>query len=386
MRIVYVYQQMVDQAGTERIFTDKMNYLADYAGHEVVLLTYEQCSRSLAFPLSPLIKHIDLGMRNYPLYKYNFFVRLYKWHQLDKELQTKYDSFLLDFHPDVVITTTTYARAVRMVGKCPVDSLRILESHIDRQFIMCNDPSCKENLKNWFRGRYDMHILTKYARKFDRLVALNQPDADDWSRYLKTTTITNMVHLNPTNKLADLVNNHVIFVGRYTEQKGIPDLLKVWEIVHSRYPDWILDMYGDGGMREEIEQMALKLAANIHIHNTCSNIFDCYFESSILVMTSLYEPFGLVLPEAMSCGLPVVAFDCPYGPANIITNEVDGYLIEGRSIDLFAEKVCSLIESRELRLTIGRSAVVSSKRYSPSYIMPIWDSFFNGLQKNLSHK
>ena len=377
---------MADLAGTERIFTDKMNFLAENAGYEIILLTYEQCSRPLAFPLSPKIKHIDLEMRYYPLYRYNLFVRLYKWYQLDKELQNKYDNFILGFHPDVVITTTTYARAVRMVSRCIVDSVRILESHIDRRYIMCNDPSSKKNLKNWILGCHDMHILTKYARKFDILVALNRPDADDWSQYLKTIVITNMVHLNPMDKLAELVNNHVIFVGRYTEQKGITDLFKVWEIVHARYPDWILDMYGDGGMRDEIIRMAQSLDANIHVHSPSSSIFDCYLESSILVLTSLYEPFGLVLPEAMSCGLPVVAFDCPYGPANIITDGADGYLIEGRRIDLFADRVCSLIESREHRLRIGRYAAVSSKRYSSCSIMPIWENLFCEIQKKLTNK
>lgn len=381
MKIVYIYPQVAERAGTERILTDKMNYLAEQFGHEIVLLTYEQCSRPLAFPLSPKVKHVDLEMRYYPYYRYNLFTRLYKWRQLDKVLQKRYNDFMAGFHPDIVITTTSYARPVEMVCRCPITSARVLESHIDRLHIMNNDPVNRRNPKEWLLGYFDMCILIRNARKFNVLVALNQPDADDWSRFLKTTVITNTVHLNPTGQQAHLEKKHVIFVGRYTLQKGIPDLFKIWEIVHARYPDWHLDLYGEGGMRDEIISMAQRLDANINVHNPSSSIFDCYLDSSIFVLTSLYEPFGLVLPEAMSCGLPVVAFDCPYGPANIITDGVDGYLIKERRRDLFAEKLCLLIESRDLRVKMGHAALQSSKRYSPSFIMPLWENLFRKLQR-----
>ena len=96
-------------------------------------------------------------------------------------------------------------------------------------------------------------------------------------------------------------------------------------------------------------------------------------------MTSVYEPFGLVLPEAMSCGLPVVAFDCPYGPADIITDGQDGFLIKNRNINAFAEKVCLLIEDHELRKTMGQAGVLSAQRYDASRVMPMWKELFEHL-------
>ena len=99
----------------------------------------------------------------------------------------------------------------------------------------------------------------------------------------------------------------------------------------------------------------------------------------MLVMSSLYEPFGLVLAEAMSCGLPVVAFDCPYGPADIITDEVDGYLIADRNIELFAQRVGQLISDYDLRVKMGKAAVISSQRYQASCIMPQWIQLFEQL-------
>ena len=78
----------------------------------------------------------------------------------------------------------------------------------------------------------------------------------------------------------------------------------------------------------------------------------------------------------MSCALPVVAFDCLYGPADIITDGVDGFLIKNRDNKAFADRVCQLIESYELRLRMGKAGIVSSKRYRSEIIMPQWDSLF----------
>jgi glycosyltransferase involved in cell wall biosynthesis len=123
---------------------------------------------------------------------------------------------------------------------------------------------------------------------------------------------------------------------------------------------------------------------NIHVHQPESSIFQRYIESSMLLLTSLYEPFGLVLPEAMSCGLPVVAFDCPYGPADIITDGVDGFLIKNRDVDAFADRVCQLIESEDLRRRMGKQGVVSSQRYRADRIMPMWDHLFQELTEHAS--
>jgi glycosyltransferase involved in cell wall biosynthesis len=135
-------------------------------------------------------------------------------------------------------------------------------------------------------------------------------------------------------------------------------------------------MYGAGLMKEsfihEIEGQDL----GILIHEPDANIVERYLESSIHLLPSVYEPFGLVIVEAMSCGLPVVSFDCPYGPANIIIDGKDGFLIKDRNIEKFAEKLCLLIENPELRKSMGQVGIVSSQRYDASQIMPKWKALF----------
>ena len=161
-------------------------------------------------------------------------------------------------------------------------------------------------------------------------------------------------------------------MGRLVEQKGIPDLIEIWRIVNSRYPDWQLDVFGNGEM-ESIPDIKL------FVHPPTANITKEYINSSMLLMTSIYEPFGLVLPEAMSCGLPVVAFDCPYGPAEIITNGVDGFLVKNRDIKRYVDSVCQLIESPGLRQTMGAAGIKASQRYQADKIMPQWKQLFEHL-------
>ena len=379
MKIVYVYPQFVHRTGTERVLIDKMNYLAEKEGYEIVMLTYEQGVHPMAYPLSPKVRHVDLNVLFYQCYAYYRLKRFWVWLRFDKLLQNRYDAFMSDFCPDIVITATYHAKLLRLITNCPVKYSRVLESHIDRRFILCNAPENKKNLFRWLHMMYDMHVVKKRSRLCDILIALNHEDASDWSQFLKTTVIKNVVHLNPIGKYCTHENKKVIFVGRYMKQKGIPDLFKIWELVFQKHPDWHLHLYGEGVLRNQLERETARQQTNIHIHQSDNQIFDRYLESSIFVITSLYEPFGLVMPEAMSCGLPVVAFDCPYGPADIITDGVDGFLIKNRDINEFAERVCKLIEDRELRIRMGQAAVKSAQRYRADLIMPKWMELFERL-------
>ncbi len=379
MKIVYVYPQFVHRTGTERVLIDKMNYLAEKEGYEIVMLTYEQGVHPMAYPLSPKVRHVDLNVLFYQCYAYYRLKRFWVWLRFDKLLQNRYDAFMSDFCPDIVITATYHAKLLRLITNCPVKYSRVLESHIDRRFILSNTPDNKKNFFRWLHMMYDMYVVKKRARLFDILIALNQEDAIDWSQFLKTTVIKNVVHLNPTGKYCTHENKNVIFVGRYMTQKGIPDLFNIWQIVFLKHPDWHLHLYGDGVLRDQFEREANRLQANIHIHQPDNQIFDRYLECSISVLTSIYEPFGLVMPEAMSCGLPVIAFDCPSGPADIITDGIDGFLIRFRNIEEFADRICQLIESKDLRMKMGKAAIESSRRFSANLIMPQWVNLFEEL-------
>ena len=379
MKIVYVYPHFVILAGTERVLIDKMNFLAEEYGYDVFLVTNEQGNHPFSYPLSPKVRHIDLGVRYTPLYQYNKFLKFFKWQQNDKSLQKHFDEVIAKIKPDIVIATTYHSNLLSIVSNCPLKYVRLLESHIDKRYILNNDPHNKKNFLRWLNTYYQMMIIKRNARKFDLLVALTDSDAEEWARYLKTTVISNVVHLNPTGRTCDYSSKRVIFVGRYKEQKGVFDLLDIWKIAYKNHQDWHLDLYGDGYLGDNLKREANRLNMNIHVNDPSEKIFDRYLSSSIFVLTSEYEPFGLVMPEAMSCGLPVVAFDCPSGPSKIIKDGDNGFLISNRDKQLFADKLGTLMDSRELCERMGRKAVISSQNYAPDKVMPLWKDLFESL-------
>lgn len=124
------------------------------------------------------------------------------------------------------------------------------------------------------------------------------------------------------------------------------------------------------------DDMGLK---NVKFHNPVINIKDKYLESSIMLLTSRSEGFGMVLIEAMECGLPCVSFDCPSGPADIIKNDEDGFLINLEDVNAMTDKISLLIENKELRKTMGEHAKKNVKRFSPDNIVRLWDELFKSL-------
>jgi glycosyltransferase involved in cell wall biosynthesis len=257
------------------------------------------------------------------------------------------------------------------------DTPLVVESHT-----LCK--SEKMDKVGWLRNVY-IKYLKRCIRKADAIVALTEGDAVDWRYYNhKTRVIPNAVNLNESGRYADCQQKSVIYVGRFSQQKDIDSLLRIWEIVYHRHPDCRLDIFGDGELKDYYLSKIHAMNANIHVFEPTAEIMPVYREHSILLLTSLYEPFGLVLPEAMSCGLPVVAFDCPDGPADIITDGVDGFLIKDRNIEAFADRVCQLIEDEDLRRQMGRQGVVSSQRYNAERIMPKWIHLFQELTAHAS--
>ena len=375
MKIVYILPQVAQKAGTERVFVDKMNYLAETVGYEVTLLTYEQGQHPVAFPLSPNVRHIDLNVRFFPLYKYNLLKRIFLTWKRGKKLQRRYNLFMEYYKPDIVIATTYHIREIQLIMRCPFKVSSVLESHIDKRFL---EHDARDRWLHSIYSHYEMRKMNRIVSKVDLIVALNEEDAVEWEKVgAKTTVITNMAHLNVSGLYCNTQSKRVIYAGRYCKQKGVRDLFRIWQMVYPQHKDWHLYCYGTGEF--ELKQTAEVLDMNIHVEEPTNDVFSRYREASVFVLCSVFEPFGLVLPEAMSCGLPIVAFDCPYGPAKIIADGDDGFLVRNRDLKEFADKLSALMDDEQLRLRMGKRAIQSSQRYAPEHIMPHWKMLFEKL-------
>ena len=372
MRILYINDAWAIWGGLERVLIDKMNYLADEEGYEIFTITYNQGTNPIPFPLSSKVIYHDLNVLLYHYYRYDGLKKIYYKYKLEKLLIKRLQSEIREIMPDVIVCPRIdlLAYVLKVKGNIPL----VYESHSFYKWIAME----KKGYVWFFKLRYN-----RLVKNVQMVVALTVGDALEWRKVTNhVTVIPNVVKLNHSGQYSNCQSKSVIFVGRLCLQKDVHSLLRIWSIVHKRFPQWQLHIYGDCGEETESIFHAVEVIdANISIHEPTSQIFDKYLESSMLLLTSLYEPFGLVLPEAMSCGLPVVAFDCPYGPADIITDGQDGFLIKNRDVNAFADRVCMLIEDETLRKRMGQAGVLSAQRYDASIIMPKWKDFFEHLAK-----
>lgn len=378
MKIIYIYDTVAVIGGVERIFIDKMNYLADKLHHEVYLLTSSQGNHPVSFPLSPNVRHIDLGIRHHVQYQYPLPQRLWIKYKLKRLCNKRLKETVRKIDPDILIGTTSYLSAEICQLKCRAK--KIIESHGARDFIHLTDDfkmGFPKDLINKFNTNRRFHFIEKYS---DAVVALTQADAKAWGKASKVYVIPNFTNfISPQS--SSCKPTRVIAAGRLTYQKGFDRLIDAWRIVGRQHPDWRLDIFGEG-----IRQQALtgQIKENgqeevITIHPFTSHIVKEYLNSSIFALSSNYEGFVLVLLEAMGCGLPCVAFDCPNGPAETIKDKEDGLLVRNGDIQGFADAICYLIEHEAERKRLGGNAKVSIGHYSPEKIMPLWEKLFKEL-------
>lgn len=375
MTILFVYDTLAIWGGIERVFTEKMNYFARVFGYDVYMLTTNQGDHPIPFPLDEHVHYEDLHVQSHLQYRYSFLIRYRMHFSKNRLLKRRLKEKIESIRPDIIISTTS--RYIPELVQLKGDSLLIAESHSGFEHLMEYDTM------NWIR-RLELKKLRNALAKVDVLVALTEQDAKHWRRiHPHVEVIPNVVHLNQTGRYSSLEERRVIFVGRFCRQKSIPDLLAVWRIVHQRHPDWRLDMYGDGEYLEMLQNEIKSMDANITVHEPTLAIIERYCESSMLVLTSLYEPFGLVMVEAMSCGLPVVSFESD-GAEQILMDGNNGFIVKDRNIEAFADRVCRLMEDKTLRQQMGQNGILSSRRFSAEQVMPRWKDLFETIVRERS--
>lgn len=371
MRILYVTDALAVWGGLERVLVEKANYLATHDGYEVFMLTVCHGNHPFPFPLDRQVTHVDLNVPFYSQYQYSGVRRMWSLRRLHRECREGLRHQLSTIRPDVIACSRIefVSDICRVKGDIPL----VFESHSSFWTSRFEGAGLLRCLHTWW--------MNLSAGKAQAVVALTEGDAAVWRKINKKVfVIPDAVHLNETGVFSDHQSKSAVFVGRLSKQKDIGSLLAVWQLVRQRHSDWQLHVYGEKGNIEE--PFWQQLQADVHgvsVHAPTADILDVYKQHAVLLLTSRYEPFGMVLPEAMSCGLPVIAFDCPYGPADIITDGVDGFLVKDRDIEDFADKVYLLMENHDLRQQMGLAAILSSQRYRADRMMSAWQKLFESL-------
>lgn len=371
MKILYVYDHMTTYGGVERVFIDKMNYLVNCYNYEVFLLTWNQGYLQMPFKLEKRVVHTDLGIMAFRAYRYKGIRRLWEKYKCRNLFEQKTYDYIMNLTPDIIITTTT--GPIKHLLKIKGNARLIIESHGGYNHVM-------EFSNDSFMNRCRYRLQKKIIKKVDCVVSLTESDATLWRTiHHHVVVIPNFIHFAERTMSSTLENKKVMYVGRYAYQKAIPELLEMWKLVNKRHPDWILEMYGDGVYEDFINDVIKNGNYNIVSYPPSQDIHRRLVEGAIFIIASYYEPFGLVIGEAMSCGLPVVAFNCPFGPAEQIKNGENGFLVENRDIKTFADRVCQLIDDKEMRKRMGLAGIRSVQRYRPEVIMPKWKELFESM-------
>ncbi|MEV6595029.1 glycosyltransferase family 4 protein [Streptomyces acidicola] len=225
-------------------------------------------------------------------------------------------------------------------------------------------------------------IQETYPR-FDAVAVLTERDRDEYEELLPGTRVVripNAVHsldqvpASPQAKIA-------VAAGRLFPQKGFDMLIPAWAKLVETFPEWQLRIYGSGEKKAELRTLIEEhhLYNHVFLMGHTDRLDDELAKASFYVLSSRFEGLPMVMIEAMSHALPVVSFDCPTGPADVLTHGVDGLLVPPEDPDALADSMAKLMADEKVRADMGVAAVLTASSYGPDAVHPRWEALFTDL-------
>lgn len=368
MKLVFVLRSIATHGGVERVVVDKINYMAKH-GHNVLLVTYEQGNHPIEYVINSSVLHIDLGCRIFPLYHLRQPFRIIKIFQMKRMFKEKFYRLISDNRPDVIVTATNVNDFMGEIMTVPYGK-KIVESHGAFPAIM-KGYTLKTKIKTY--------MLLRAIKKCDLLISLTHADADCWRKHVeRVKCVPNPVTFyNEKLDMEFKKEGRILYVGRLASEKRIDRLIEAFSIIASNFPSWYIDIFGDGEKKKELIEQIKDYGLNdrIHILEPTHHIIAEYQKSQFLVLCSDNEGFGLVLLEAMACGLPCVSTRCPFGPLEIIEDGFTGLHCDLNPYDL-AAKMEWMITHKAERKQMGIRAHESAAKYKKEVVMKMWEDAY----------
>lgn len=376
-KIAYCTPSLYMAGGVERVVTLKANYFADNFGYDVTIVITDGYDKPFFFPLSNKVKVINLGINFEKLWNYSLLMKVIMYFPKQRLYKRKLLEVLNYIKPD--FTISTLRREINFLTEFDDGSKKIGEIHVNRAHYR-NFSSTRYNPLKTIFAKFWMHGLAAKLKDLDRFVVLTEYDRLSWQELPYVDVIPNPLPFYPN--LDGLVRQkRVIAVGRYYDEKGYDLLLQAWAKVEKVACDWELDIYGDGNkpFYEEIANSLNIDPRRCRLNNSISDVQKEYLNSSFFVCSSRFEGFCMGIIEAMACGLPVVAFDCLWGPRSIISSGEDGLLVENGNVEKLAETILSLIRHPEKISEMGMNARKNVQRFNIDVIAEKWKHLFESL-------
>ena len=364
MKIMYCIRGLHNSGGMERVLSVKANLLAS-RGHEVTIAVLRLKGRKPFFPLSPSVGILDLSDSG----------------RFRGTVRKRLARAVREIDPDVCVSLCgkeVYALPAVAGGRPCVAEYHFSHDKFFRKY---------HGALLYPYALLRTRLLGNALKKFDCMVTLTGRDLPVWKKYCRRVErIFNPV-TTPPGRFSTLEGKRMIAVGRLEEQKNFRDLVDAWAIVAGSHPDWHLDIFGEGklwqSLRAQIGRLGLDGA--VTLRGVVKDIAAEYQQASALVMSSIHEGFPLALVEASSFGLPLISYDCPTGPSEIITDamsgseDANGFLVPVGDVEALADRICRVAGDRELRMRLGAASGKSSGRFSPEVVISVWERLFVSL-------
>ncbi len=243
----------------------------------------------------------------------------------------------------------------------------------------------QEHMNMATKGPLTRAEIQLYYPRLDALAVLTERDLGDYSGLFPSGRPRVVQLPNAVPKLdggrADTTAKKVIAAGRLTRQKGFDRLIPAWSPVARAHPDWCLEIYGSGRQRDALQDLIAQhgLTDSVRLMGSTNRLGHAFAESSVFVLSSRREGLPMVILEAMSKGLPVVSFDCPTGPAEIVVTDWNGVLVPNADVEALSQALLRVIEDDELRSRLAAGALETAARYDMEVIGRKWRDLIDGL-------
>ncbi|MFC4070108.1 glycosyltransferase family 4 protein [Actinoplanes subglobosus] len=390
MNIRYLLHNAYGVGGTIRTVFNQANALC--ATHDVEIASVYRTAESPAFPLDPRVRLVSLtDLRNDGSRWSGKADRrrrlLQRTRVLPNPLPHRTDFRYNRWDPMVDLRVIRYMRSQRdgvLISTRPALNLlsawfgprrvtRIGQDHM-------NFGSYKPGLQ--------AQIIRAYPR-LDAVTVLTHADLESYRAALgdgvDLTRIPNGIPPREAAPESDRAKV-VVAAGRLFRQKGFDLLIEAWVRVHERHPDWQLHIFGEGKLRRKLtDQIAERGLGDVVKLRGLTRTLDAEFaRASVFVLSSRKEGLPMVLLEAMGTGLPVVSFDCPTGPADVVDDEVNGLLVPAEDVPGLAAGLCRLIGSPAERAAFGAAARATAAGYEMPVVAAQWEDLFRRVARELA--